>query len=239
MAVGMAIAERHLNAEFGDELVDHRTWVIAGDGCLMEGVNHEAIGLAGHLKLGRLIVLWDDNQHHHRRQHRPLDQRGHPRALPRDRLARRPTATATTSADIAPRARRGAWPTPRPSLVACRTVIGKGAPNKQGTHNVHGAPLGADEIAATREALGWTAEPFVVPDDILADWRSLGAGGAQARAEWQQRARKRFAQRANSTRRMAGELPAGDDAGKATRRLAAASRRRSPPARPRSWRSRC
>ncbi len=185
MAVGMAIAERHLNAVFGDELVDHKTWVIAGDGCLMEGINHEAIGLAGHLGLGNLIVLWDDNKV-------TIDGK----------------TDLSTSEDIPARYRATGWHTvecdghdvadvrralaeaasdPRPSLVACKTVIGKGAPNKQGTSAVHGNPLGADEIAAAREYLGWTAEPFVVPDEILADWRSLGARGAEAHAEWQAR----------------------------------------------------
>jgi transketolase len=182
MAVGMAIAERHLNAKFGDELVDHHTWVIAGDGCLMEGINHEAIGLAGHLQLGRLIVLWDDNKI-------TIDGK----------------TDLSTSEDIPARYRATGWHTvecdghdvadvrralaeakadSRPSLVACRTVIGKGAPNKQGTSGVHGSPLGADEVAAAREYLGWTAEPFVVPEDILADWRSLAERGKQAHADW-------------------------------------------------------
>jgi transketolase len=185
MAVGMAIAERHLNAVFGDELVDHHTWVVAGDGCLMEGINHEAVGLAGHLQLGRLIVLWDDN-------HVTIDG----------------STDLSTSEDVPARYRATGWHTvecdghdvadvrralaeakadPRPSLVACRTIIGKGAPNKQGTSAVHGNPLGADEVAAAREYLGWEAPPFVVPDDILADWRSLGERGAKAHAEWQAR----------------------------------------------------
>ena len=176
MAVGMALAERHLNATFGDDLVDHHTWVIAGDGCLMEGINHEAIGLAGHLKLGRLNVLWDDNR---------ISIDGDTDLSTSEDVAARYTATGwhVTScdghdfADIA-RALAEAAADPRPSLVACRSVIGKGAPNKQGGHNVHGAPLGADEIAAAREYLGWTAAPFEVPADILADWRSLGASGA-------------------------------------------------------------
>jgi len=185
MAVGMAIAERHLNAKFGDDLVDHHTWVIAGDGCLMEGINHEAVGLAGHLQLGRLIVLWDDN-------HVTIDG----------------STDLSTSEDIPARYRAARWHTvscdghdpadirralaeakadPRPSLVACRTVIGKGAPNKQGTSAVHGNPLGADEIAAAREYLGWAAEPFVVPEDILADWHSLAEPGQRANAEWSRR----------------------------------------------------
>jgi transketolase len=185
MAVGMAIAERHLNALFGDELVDHRTWVMAGDGCLMEGVNHEAIGLAGHLGLGNLIVLWDDND---------VTIDGHTDLSTSEDIPARYRATGWHTAqcdghdpaDIR-RALAEAAADPRPSLVACKTVIGKGAPNKQGTSAVHGNPLGADEIAAAREYLGWTAEPFVVPGEILADWRSLGEPGAKAHAEWQAR----------------------------------------------------
>lgn len=209
MAVGMALAERHLNATFGDALVDHRTWVIAGDGCLMEGVNHEAIGLAGHLKLGRLNVLWDDNR---------ITIDGDTDLSTSEDIAARYAATGwhvTTCdghdhADIA-RALAEAAADPRPSLVACRTVIGKGAPNKQGTHNVHGSPLGADEVAATRAALGWTSAPFEIPAEILADWRTLGATGAAARADWEKRIAtdpqgKEFA------RRMAGKLPEMDEA---------------------------
>ncbi len=205
MAVGMALAERHLNAQFGDDLVDHKTWVIAGDGCLMEGINHEAIGLAGHLKLDRLKVLWDDN-----------------------RITIDGDTDLSTSEDIAARFKSAGWhvtscdghdfvdiaralaeaeAADKPTLVACRTVIGKGAPNKQGGHNVHGAPLGADEIAAAREYLGWTAAPFEVPADILADWRSLGAKGAATRAAWEARLAA-DAQGAEFSRRMAGELPA-------------------------------
>ena len=205
MAVGMAMAERHLSAHFGDGLVDHRTWVVAGDGCLMEGINHEAIGLAGHLKLGRLNVLWDDN-----------------------RITIDGSTALSTSEDIPARYLAAGWhvvscdghdyadidralaeaaASDQPTLVACRTVIGKGAPNKQGTHDVHGAPLGADEVAAVRDTIGWSAEPFVVPDDIIADWRSLGARGAALCAEWQARA-SADPQGAEFARRMAGELPA-------------------------------
>ena len=176
MAVGMAIAERHLNAVYGDELVDHRTFVIAGDGDLMEGVNHEAIGLAGHLKLGRLIVLWDDNQHHHRRLDRSVAQRGRDRPRTRRRSGTRANATGsmpTTSS----RAIEEALADPRPSLIRCRTIIGYGAPNKQGTAATHGAALGADEVAAARDELGWDLPPFEIPDDVLTAWRD----GGQAR----------------------------------------------------------
>jgi transketolase len=201
MAVGMAMAERHLNAQFGDDLVDHKTWVIAGDGCLMEGVNHEAIGLAGTLKLGRLNVLWDDNK---------ITIDGDTSLSTSEDILARYAATGWHTvtcdghdfADIA-RALAEAAADPRPSLVACRTVIGKGAPNKQGGHAVHGAPLGADEIAAAREYLGWTAAPFEVPADILANWRSTGEGGKQAHAAWASRLAASAA-RADFEARLAG-----------------------------------
>jgi len=204
MAVGMAMAERHLNAVFGDDLVDHRTWVIAGDGCLMEGINHEAVGLAGTLGLGRLNVLWDDN-----------------------RITIDGDASLSTSEDVAARYRASGWHVtacdghdhadiaralaeaaadPRPSLIACRTLIGKGAPNKQGGHNVHGSPLGADEVAATRAHLGWTSAPFEVPDDVLAAWRATGERGRASHAAWQARTAA-HPLRAEFDRRMAGTLP--------------------------------
>ncbi|KUO54056.1 MAG: transketolase [Sphingomonadales bacterium BRH_c3] len=207
MGVGMAMAERHLNAVFGDGLVDHRTWVIAGDGCLMEGINHEAIGLAGHLKLGRMIVLWDDND---------ITIDGSTELSTSEDIRARYMATGwhVTScdghdfADIA-RAIDEAVADHRPSLVACKTVIGKGAPNKQGTSATHGAPLGADEIAAARKELGWDAEPFVVPDDILAHWRATSERGKAAHGDWNERLRA-SGDKSEFTRRMAGELPQGD-----------------------------
>ncbi len=212
MAVGMAIAERHLNAVFGNDLVDHHTWVIAGDGCLMEGVNHEAIGLAGHLRLGRLNVLWDMN-------HITIDS-STMLSTSEDILARYAatgwhveTCNGHDFADIE-RALAAAKADERPSLVACRTVIGKGAPNKQGTHNVHGSPLGAEEIAAARMALGWEAPAFSIPRDVMADWRSLGAAGAEARKAWEARAAA-SPQGGELARRMAGDLPAGDEAAQA------------------------
>lgn len=206
MAVGMAIAERHLNAGFGDELVDHRTWVIAGDGCLMEGINHEAIGLAGHLKLGRLNVLWDDN-----------------------RITIDGSTDLSTSEDIEARYRATGWHTvrcdghdfadirraldealadPRPTLIACRTVIGKGAPNKQGTSATHGSPLGKDEVTAARQTLGWNNAAFEVPQAILDDWRAAGARGANVHDEWRDRLAK-HSEGMEFSRRMAGDLPAG------------------------------
>ena len=204
MAVGMAIAERQLNATFGDGLVDHHTWVIAGDGCLMEGINHEAIGLAGHLKLDRLIVLWDDNR---------ITIDGNTDLSTSDEIPVRFRAAGWhveecdghEFADIE-RALAAAKASDKPTLVACRTVIGKGAPNKQGSHDVHGAPLGDAEIAAAREVLGWTAAPFEIPAEIMADWRSLGASGAAAHAEWQARLHA-DSNGAEFSRRMAGELP--------------------------------
>jgi transketolase len=184
-AVGMAIAERHLNALYGDDLVDHRTWVIAGDGCLMEGINHEAIGLAGHLQLGRMIVLWDDNK---------ITIDGSTDLSTSEDIAARYAATGWhvescdghDPADIR-RAIDAALADPRPSLVACRTIIGFGAPNKQGTSATHGAPLGADEIAAARTELGWTAEPFDIPADIAAAWAAFGQKGKELHAEWNNR----------------------------------------------------
>lgn len=204
-AVGMAIAERHLNASFGDDLVDHHTWVIAGDGCLMEGVNHEAIGLAGHLKLGRLIVLWDDN--------RITIDGAVSLSSSEDVLARyAATGWHTISCDghdpdNINKALDAAKADPRPSIVRCTTVIGYGAPNKQGTSATHGAALGTDEVAAARDFLGWTAEPFVIPEDILAAWREAGSRGSAVRSAWEARlvASK---DRAEFERRMAGKLPA-------------------------------
>ena len=184
-AVGMAIAERHLNALYGDDLVDHRTWVIAGDGCLMEGINHEAIGLAGHLQLGRMTVLWDDNK---------ITIDGSTDLSTSEDIAARYAATGWhvescdghDPADIR-RAIDAALADPRPSLIACRTVIGFGAPNKQGTSATHGAPLGADEIAAARKELGWTAEPFVIPADVALAWAEFGEKGKKLHSEWNDR----------------------------------------------------
>jgi len=185
MAVGMAIAERHLNAKFGDDLVDHRTWVVAGDGCLMEGINHEAIGIAGHLKLGRLIVLWDDNN---------ITIDGTADLSTSEDVKARYEATGWhvvscdghNYADIA-RAIDAAVADERPSLIACKTLIGKGAPNKQGTSATHGSPLGADEVAATRDVLGWTAAPFEIPADVALNWQQTGNAGREAHQAWQSR----------------------------------------------------
>ncbi|MFZ2994947.1 transketolase [Sphingobium sp.] len=204
-AVGMAIAERHLNAQYGDDLVDHRTWVIAGDGCLMEGINHEAIGLAGHLNLGRLIVLWDDNK---------ITIDGAVDLSSSEDVRARYAATGWhvvscdgQDADDVRRALAEAIADPRPSLVACATKIGYGAPNKGGTSGVHGSALGDAEVAAAREFLGWDAAPFVIPDDVAAAWKAIGAKGRDVRAAWEARLAS-HGDAAEFSRRMAGELPA-------------------------------
>jgi len=185
MAVGMAIAERHLNAVYGDELVDHRTFVVAGDGCLMEGVNHEAIGLAGHLKLGRLIVLWDDNSI---TIDGSTDLSRNEDVMGRHQAAQWHTCECDglDSADVS-RAIEEALADPRPSLIRCKTIIGFGAPNKQGTAATHGAALGADEVAAAKNGLGLDPEPFSVPDDVLTAWRAAGKRGAIDHALWNER----------------------------------------------------
>jgi transketolase len=185
MAVGMAIAERHLNAIYGDELVDHRTFVIAGDGDLMEGVNHEAVGLAGHLRLGRLIVLWDDNKI-------TIDG-STDLSRSEDVVARHQAAGWHTNecdgldAGKVSKAIEQAIADERPSLIRCRTIIGYGAPNKQGTAATHGAALGKEEVEAARKELGLEPTEFTVPDDVLAAWREVGRNGAETHAEWRSR----------------------------------------------------
>jgi transketolase len=180
-SVGMAISERLANARFPD-LITYFTYVIAGDGCLMEGISHEAIDMAGHMKLGHMIVMWDDN-----------------------RITIDGDTNLSTSTDQKARFAASGWHVrsvdghnpddiaaaleearkdPRPSLLACRTIIGFGAPNKQGSHDVHGAPLGDAEIAAARVQLGWNHPAFEIPDDVYAAWHGVSARGAAARAEW-------------------------------------------------------
>ncbi len=205
MAVGMAIAERHLNAGYGDGLVDHHSWVIAGDGCLMEGVNHEAAGLAGHLGLGRLNVIWDDN--------RITIDGGTDLSTSEDIEARyraygwHVTRCDGLDPDQIRRAYDEALADPRPSLIACRTIIGFGAPNKQGTAATHGAALGTEEVAAARETLGWTAPPFEIPQDIADAWRAAGRRSQGEHQAWSGRLAS-SGQAAEFNRRMAGELPA-------------------------------
>ncbi len=207
-SVGMAIAERHLAAEFGDSVVNHRTFVIAGDGCLMEGISQEAISLAGHLKLGRLVVYWDDNK---------ISIDG-PTSLTTvdDQLARFTASgwhvqscDGHNPADIE-RCTNEALKSDRPSLIACRSTIGYGAPTKAGTHKVHGEALGAEEIAGTRTKLNWPHAPFVVPDEILAAWRAAGARSKGEAAAWKKRLDALDkAKRDDFLRRQDGTLPAG------------------------------
>jgi transketolase len=185
MAVGMAIAERHLNAVYGDELVDHRTFVIAGDGDLMEGVNHEAVGLAGNLKLGRLIVLWDDNSI---TIDGSTDLSRNEDVVARHQAAQWHTTECDgLNANDVSRAIEEATADPRPSLIRCRTIIGYGAPNKQGTAATHGAALGKDEVEAARAELGLDPEEFTVPDDVLTAWRAAGKKGGIEHAMWKER----------------------------------------------------
>lgn len=203
-AVGMAIAEKKLADEFGTDLQDHHTFTIVGDGCLMEGVSQEAIALAGHLKLSKLVVLWDDNN-----------------------ISIDGPISLSDSTDQHMRFRASGWNTiaidghdpdaiyeaietakksDKPTMIAAKTVIGFGAPNKAGTHKVHGSPLGAEEIAATRKAMNWDAEAFSVPSDVLTLWREAGARGAPVREAWQKRLDASSA-KVEFSRRFAGELP--------------------------------
>jgi len=211
-AVGMALAERRLAAEFGDDLVDHHTYVFVGDGCLQEGIGQEAISLAGHLGLGKMIVLYDDN----------------------DITIDGPTSISF-SEDVPARFQACGWhvqkcdghdgkaldaaiaaakaETGKPSLIAMKTVIGFGSPNKAGTYSVHGSPLGKDEAALTREAIGWPHDPFVIPEELLSEWRRIGARGAADREAWEARLAAKSAEvRDEFNRRQAGELPEGYEA---------------------------
>jgi transketolase len=207
-AVGMALAERMLAARFGDTLVGHRTYAIVGDGCLMEGISQEAISLAGHLKLNKLIVLWDDN-----------------------RISIDGPTSLTTSEDMAKRFEACGWSTQavdghdaaairkalsaaqnsdKPVMIACRTTIGYGAPTKGGTEKCHGSPLGKAEIEAARTRLGWSHAPFSIPADILAAWREAGSRGARVYEQWTKTLNAADAgQRATFEQWMQGELPAG------------------------------
>jgi transketolase len=184
-AVGMALAERMLGARYGEDLVDHRTYVLAGDGCLMEGISHEAIDLAGHLNLNKLVVLFDDNQisiDGPTSLATSIDQQARFTASGWNTIAVDGHDGAAVSAAIAQ-----AKESDRPTLISCRTVIGFGAPTKQGTAGVHGSPLGADEVAAAKAALGWPYGPFEVPDAVRAGWRTAGDRGRQAHRRWRQR----------------------------------------------------
>jgi transketolase len=204
-AVGMAIAERHLAAVFGDDIVDHATFVLASDGDLMEGISQEAIALAGHLRLQKLIVLYDDNG---------ISIDGATSLSDSvDQVKRFESAGWMASridgqdpAAIA-RAIEAARRSDRPSLIACRTTIGYGAPNKGGTEKTHGSPLGPDEVAAARQKLGWTAPAFEIPADIRALWRAAGERNRPTRLAWEQRlAALDPARRAEFTRRLRGDV---------------------------------
>ena len=204
-AVGMAMAERHLAARYGDDLVDHRTWVIAGDGCLMEGVSHEAISIAGRFKLNKLIVLFDDNNTTIDGE-ATISETG-------DQVARFKAAgwavKKVDGHDHGAIRRAMAWATKQkqPVLLACKTKISKGAGPKEGDPHSHGYTLFDDQIADARRAMGWKAEPFVVPDEVLKPWRAAGRKGAKARKKWEDKlAAAPLGQ--EFRRAMAGDLPA-------------------------------
>jgi len=207
-SVGMALGERILNANFGDDLVDHFTYVFLGDGCLMEGISQEAISLAGHLKLGRLIAFWDNNsisidgatslsvsdnepERFRASGWHVLEIDGHDTDAIRDAIT---TARAKTD---------------QPTLIACKTIIGFGFPTKAGTQKAHSDAPGEEEIAGARKILGWDSPPFVIPDDLLAEWREIGAKGRCARTAWADRVEQAPAElRGEFERRNKGELPA-------------------------------
>ena len=218
-AIGMALAEKVLAAQFnqpGHEVIDHHTYTFLGDGCMMEGISHEACSLAGTLGLGKLIAFYDDNG---------ISIDGEVEGWFSDDTPARFVAygwqvianvdghdpAAVKDAIEAARHETG-----KPTLICCKTVIGKGSPNKQGSESCHGAPLGGDEVAATREAIGWHHEPFVIPDDIYAGWNAVEKG-AKLEQDWQQQVSAYTAafpeQAAELKRRLAGELPADFSAG--------------------------
>jgi transketolase len=209
-SVGMALAERMLAAEFGDQIVDHHTYVIASDGDLMEGVSHEAASLAGHLGLNKLIVFYDDNS---------ISIDGPTElSFSDDPLLRfRGYGWAAERIDghdcaAVAEAIRRAQDSDRPNLIACRTTIAFGAPTKAGTAAAHGSPLGAAEIAGARQRLGWSEPPFVIPEDIRAEWRAVGARGEPLRRDWEGRLNALAGERrAQFMRRQRRELPPGFD----------------------------
>jgi transketolase len=207
-SVGFAVAEAKLAAEFGSDLVDHHTWVIAGDGCLMEGVSQEAISLAGHLKLNKLTLIWDNNNI-------TIDGRVS-NADSTDQIARFKAVGWHTievdglDQDAVERALNEAKGSDRPTLIAAKTIIGYGAPNKEDTHGVHGSPLGAAELAAAKQQLGIDYPAFEVPSHILDAWRAAGTRSANLRGAWEGRLASAPAdKRAEFERRIKGELPAG------------------------------
>jgi transketolase len=204
-SIGFAMAERHLAAKYGEDLVDHRTWVIAGDGCLMEGVSQEAIALAGRYKLNKLTVLWDDNAI-------TIDGAVALSDATDQKARFKASGWAVKSidghnTDEIKAALKWATRQDKPTLIACKTKIGKGAATMEGSHKTHGAALGAAEIAATRLGLSWTHEPFDLPEEIDKAWKKVGKQGAKHRKAWEARLAA-SSQAADFTRAMKGELPA-------------------------------
>ena len=205
-AVGFALAERQMNARYGDDLVSHYTYVIAGDGCLMEGLSQEAIGLAGHLKLNKLIVLWDDNNI---TIDGAVDISDSTDQLKRFQASGWKTiAVDGHNRNQVASALRRAQKSDKPTLIACKTVIGKGAPSKAGTSKVHGAPLGDEEISGVRKAINWPHAPFEVPDDVYKAWASPGRAGRKQHKAWKERLASSEA-RADFERAMSGQLNEG------------------------------
>jgi len=220
-AVGMALAERKMNAGFGDDLCNHFTYCLAGDGCLMEGISQEAITLAGHLKLNKLIVFWDNNS-----------------------ISIDGPVSLTDSTDQIARFKASGWKTihidghnheeiaeaiekaqasDRPTMISCKTTIGFGSPNRAGTSKAHGAPLGDEEIALTREALGWECEPFKIPEDVLDAWRVAGLNCCKEHKAWEKRYGDLDSElKGEFERRMRGDLPSdfGDAINKLKKQLA-------------------
>ncbi|HEX3973749.1 MAG TPA: transketolase [Stellaceae bacterium] len=184
-SVGMALAERLLATRYGKDLVDHYTYVFCGDGCLMEGISQEAISFAGNLKLGKLILFWDDN---HISIDGPTELARHEDELERfDASGWHTQRIDGHDTDAIADAIRQAQADDRPSMIACRTIIAFGAPTKANTAAAHGSALGAKEIAGTRERLGWTSPPFVVPDDMIEAWHKIGQRSKAASAAWRER----------------------------------------------------
>ncbi len=205
-AVGMAMAEAKMAADFGDDVVDHYTYAIAGDGCLMEGISQEAITLAGHLKLNKLIVIWDDNDITIDGKVSLSDST--------DQHARFQAAGWNTIAvdghdeAAVEKAILKAQKSDKPTMIAAKTVIGFGAPTKAGTSAAHGAPLGDEEIAGARAALGWDHPPFEIPEEVLDAWRLAGCRSTKHRTAWEDRLAEKDADtRAEFERRVSGELP--------------------------------
>ena len=205
-SVGMALSEKMMAQRFGDKVIDHYTYVIAGDGCLMEGISQEAISLAGHLKLHKMIVLWDDNE---------ISIDGNTNLTTSDDHCARFEASGWHSQRVdghdpvaINRAISRAKKSKKPSFIACKTIIGFGAPTKGGTHHTHGAPLGEDEIKKMRQALNWEYPAYVVPKEILLAWRTAGARGAAERVAWEKRT-KRLKSFDEMKRMSAGKLPSG------------------------------